>query len=322
MRAILTSFALFCGVFTGVMASSEPGVALNTKWSQRDLRIFEDFFFEIGEDGHLNSRELGQLPEERLGALRKLSLDSQLKDFIEEKQDDRWRMALGRLLALDSLLKASIAGGLWFWDLRVRRTAAQSNSSGPQSPQLPKNEMSEGEVSNGCKDQVIELASSSGGRPGHNGKRHPSLVATILRLGIAGSFGAWLSWDLYQASQYQGVDLSMQWIQDQSQEVDMKKNLGDQLSSLQTSSLFEDLKAHLKQKGLNDVYLARVIAPFSESDLWSGAAKKAFVVINHEGDKSIPTVTVELSWNQSRGSWTYSNSWFGTVENPLNEKPF
>jgi hypothetical protein len=131
-----------------------------------------------------------------------------------------------------------------------------------------------------------------------------------------------LSWDLYHAAQYQGADLSVEWMRDQSQEIDMKKNLGDQLSSLQTSSLFEDLKAHLKQKGLNDIYLARVIAPFSESDLWSGSAKKAFVVIDHEADKTVPTITVELSWDRERGSWTYSSSWFGNLEQKLPGKPF
>jgi hypothetical protein len=196
--------------------------------------------------------------------------------------------------------------------------SSAGHPSGPEETKL-------GQVSSegGCKEQITGIAQTSNQRPNSDdGNRRSSFAASVLRLGLASSVGAWLSWDLYHAAQYQGADLSVEWMRDQSQEIDMKKNLGDQLSSLQTSSLFEDLKAHLKQKGLNDVYLARVIAPFSESDLWSGSAKKAFVVIDHEADKTVPTITVELSWDTERGSWIYSSSWFGNLEQRLPGKPF
>jgi hypothetical protein len=323
MRAVLAILGSFLLASTVVFAA-EPAHSLNAKWSQMDLKGFEDFFFELGEDGRLKSRELGQLPEERLGALRKLSLDTQLRDFLEEKQDGRWRMALARLFALDSLLKAGFAGGLFLWDLRIRRmSSAESTPSAGNSSGPVKTKLGQVAVEDGCKEQIANVALTASGRPSSNeGKRRSSLAASVLRLGLAGSVGAWLSLDLYHAAQYQGTDLSVEWMRDQSQEIDMKKNLGEQLSSLQTSSLFEDLKAHLKQKGLNDVYLARVIAPFSESDLWSGSAKKAFVVIDHEADKTVPTITVELSWNTERGSWIYSDSWFGNLEHKLPGKPF
>ena len=302
----------------------EPASETRAKWISSDLKYFEEFFFELAEDGSSQPRELGRLPEERLGALRKLSLNNQLEDYLEEKDQNSWRMALARLFYFDSLAKLGAFTLLGLWDLRVRRTAhLKPTGSSEAAPSSSSEAMKEGSVESSCKSKVESVSDFQLNRRSSNSPKRPSRLASFARLAAASGAGAWLAFDLYHASQYQGIDLQMQWMQNESPKDDAKKALGDQLSSLQTSSLFEDLQAHLKQRGLTDVYLTRVIAPFEDEDVWSGAARKAFVIIDHEMDKTIPPVTVELAWNQSQGFWTYADSWFGNPEMRIaGPKPF
>lgn len=309
---LAVALSLACFFIPGLTV--EPVSAPAAKWVQKDLKDFGDFFFEADEEGAMRPREIGRLPEERTGALRKLSLNSQLKDYLQEKDDNSWRMALARLLAFDSLVRLGFVGVLGLWDLRVRRLASMKvDSSGTSTSGQSMEGVKEGLSQQNCREKVTSVAEP---RPSHSKRKLPA-TGSFFRLSVASGLAAWLAYDLYQASQYQGADLSLQWIQDRSMQVDSKKSLGDQLSSLQTSSLFEDLKAHLKQRGLNGTYLARVIAPFSEDDLWTGSAQRAFVIIDNEVDRSVPSVTVELKWIQDRGSWIYGDSWFGTPEKRL-----